>query len=385
MPSTEVIILFIGLTTFSAQIPNECGLKAILPRIHYVPIDVDATRYHEPQMLRVTPAEPTEQKPPQKPAPATAPPATAAKPSSSRAATTVREAFADRPLPTAPVTQANAPNLRSAAFSLDFGNVQRVEDHAAALIFELESYVVSPGWTKTNLPVAAGSANPTPKYGYVLLDGDRVRFVTAGVTTNAQPTLANVVLPPLPQLCSAAQNLRQDYLPPYRGAAAVFDITEGTLESCLSEGTTPPFGERVDSKVTLGTNGTFVVSASTMKVTKELRLKPAADGSIRLAVANVPSGFLQGKFVPKGEHEIDGLPHVRAYYAMGAGNGASCNQTIEEWFKGRKPAKCSQSSQLGAFRENQPGVPRNSSPIEQLIGSIGPTVYNFECSNTQWP
>lgn len=39
---TEVVILFVGLTLWSQQIPNDCGVKAILPRVEHTACDGSA-------------------------------------------------------------------------------------------------------------------------------------------------------------------------------------------------------------------------------------------------------------------------------------------------------------------------------------------------------
>jgi hypothetical protein len=333
MAAIDVIILFVGLTTFSAGVPGDCGLKAIAPRVIY-----------------------------------RGPNATERRTQVARKISNVR------------TTEALQHQHLSAETLLESGfDTPQVETHATAIIYETDSYLVNTNWIPHAIPTATGET----AYSYVLLDGDRVRFVTPGVT-NPPASLANVVLPKLPQVCTALTKLRRDYLPPYRGAAAVFDIPEGTVNSCKSTGQHPPYGQRLDTKIAMQTTGTFVISASTMTTTKELRLKPGADGFIRVAVATVPIEFLNATYTPKPPNAVDGLSHVHAYYAMGDGNPSTCSMTLKNWFDNNVDpndvADCNQ--QFSGTGKLIPGASRGPFLPREMIDAM---IYNFECSNTQWP
>jgi hypothetical protein len=352
MPSTEVIILFVGLTTFTASVPNDCGLKAILPRVHYTPTTITkgtlAATVNTKNLRPDTTDEATE----------TAP--------------QLRQAGAPAAVPS-PHQHATA----AQGFRLTSPDSRRVEDHVAVLIFETSSYINSPNWPRTVLPKKVANE---PEYSYVLLDGDRVTFVTSG-GNNPPATTANLSLPHLTQVCPATAKLRPDYVPPYSGVAAVFNIPEGVLESCRSTANEPPYGRRVDTKVTLETSGVFIISASTMKMTKELRLRPDAAGRVRVAVANVPAKFLFGTYTPTPTGQVDGVPHVHAYYAM-VGNGSACSMTLTQWFDAHPElvlGDCAASTRFAGHL----GKPV---PVELVPPSLqSPAAFNFECSNTQWP
>lgn len=305
MATIDVVVFFVGLTTFTAGIPNDCGVKAILPRVE-------------------------QQK-----------------------------------------------NQRAHVHA-------RVEDHQAALIFETASYVGSTNWKKYDLKVKKGE---TP-FSYVLLDRDRVRFLTSGAT-NEVANLGDIQLPRLPEICSATSKLRRDFLPPYSGAAAVFDIPEGTLKACLSTARDSPAAKRLDTKVRLKTEGQFVISASTMKQTKELRLK-SKTGKLNVAVANVPTRYLKGDYSERPETAADGMPHVHAYYGMGDGNTSDCTRTLKDWWETEQPEvePCDIPADFRGIGATPSGRPQQN-PVTMADGLpsavMKGVIYNFECSNTQWP
>ncbi|MFL6244730.1 MAG: hypothetical protein ACJ74H_01805 [Thermoanaerobaculia bacterium] len=343
MSAIDVFVFFVGLTTFTPGAPNDCGLKAILPRVVYSGLQI-RDDYHVHNMS---------------------------------AAPQLREAA------TPPHRQLDSRGPYGArAYRVE---EPHVEDHIAVLIFETSAYVSNVNWPIKNLPAVVGK----PQYSYAPLDRDRVRFLTSGAT-NPQATLANMPLPHLPQICSATTKLRRDYLPPYAGAAAVFDIPEGSLQACLSTAQHAPYGQRIDTKIQLKTSGDFVISASTMKQAKELRLKAASNGQLNVAVANVPVGFVNGNYAPKPANAIDGVPHVHAYYAMGDADASSCTQTLTDWYNNTHPnvPPCSIPSsfeglgKMAATRNQRSDI--NLAVLPPVLGEKS-VIYNFECSNTQWP
>jgi hypothetical protein len=305
MATIDVVVFFVGLTTFSDGIPNDCGVKAILPRIQQ--------------------------------------------------------------------QQTKQAHVHA-----------RVEDHQAALIFETASYVGSTNWKKYDLKVKKGEK----AFSYVLLDRDRVRFITNGAT-NETANLGDIQLPRLPQICDATSKLRRDFMPPYTGAAAVFDIPEGSLKACLSTARDKPAAKRLDTKIRLKTEDSFVISASTMKQTKELRLK-SKTGALNVAVANVPTRYLRGDYSVRPETAADGMPHVHAYYGMGDGNISSCTRTLQDWWDTEQPDV--EPCDIPVDFRGIGGTPSSRSqeaPFD-VAGALPPkmlkgTIYNFECSNTKWP
>lgn len=299
MPSSiPIIVHFVGLALFSSQVPNDCGLKVILPKVVY----------------------------------------------------------------TAPKTAAAATKGKSAAAS----SSPHVEDHQAVLIFRTGSYVSSSTWGKpTLLPknnAAAGS------YEYVKLDGDRVRF-DSGVD-NQGLDFNRPQLPPLGALCPSMTTLDRRFLPPYDGAAAVFDLSQGIVKGCNAT-------TRIDTEVRFNGDGDLIISASTMKLKKELRLKPV-DGKVELIVANIPVNCLRnGVCSTPSATAINGISHVHAYYGM-AGQSASCNKTISEW--------------LTAATDNDAPTERCMIVLPPAAGGPRPghataavEMSDFECSNSQWP
>ena len=238
-----IIVHFVGLALFSSQVPNDCGLKAILPRVFY----------------------------------------TASK--TAQAATKTRH----------------------------------VEDHEAVLIFRTDSYVSGSTWGKP-IPVPKIKGQ-TGSYEYVKLNGDRVRF-DSGID-NQGLDFDRPQLPPLVALCPAMTTLDRRFEPPYNGAAAVFDLPQGSVKACNA-------GSRIDTEVKFNGDDTFVVSASTMRITKELRLRPLG-GKVELIVANVPVNCLRnGVCEPPSATAMNGMSHVNVYYGM-VSKSTSCNKTIADW------------------------------------------------------
>jgi hypothetical protein len=334
MPDTTAVIFFVGLTVFTNSIQNDCGVKAILPRVVYnspftgTPIPHRLHSSARPQQL---------------------------------------------------IAQAGGRGRFGGLLVLE--EVQHVEDHEAVLVFPTASYHPSSNWGAPEV-VKRNGTNTT--YSFVRLDGDYVRFISNSAiipTCNQPPTTlpASVKLPPLRNaVCPAKmQSLRSEYLPPYTGAAAVFDLPQGTLESCLS---TPSANKRrLDTKLTLTSPGPyFVVSASTMKTRKELRLKANSAGFVELMVTNLPKRYLAGDTTELSTSAMNGLKHDNAYYAMGATANGSCNTSLEGWFNSLATNQVPPNCQLNGL-----GLKLMAGAPGQILDKVAAA--SFECSNTQWP
>jgi len=320
---TNVIIFFVGLTTWSEQFPNDCGVKAILPRVVHTSPSSSSSMNMAPATARI----------------------------------------------------ANDPCARADAIP----SGSHVQDHIAAIVFHKNSFVSQDGWgppkaLKSDNQASAGG-EPTTVYLYVPLDGDFVRFVTNGAT-NQPASLKGVMLPQLQKLCPARQTLTAAYRAPYTGAAAVFALPEGKLQECLS---LPADAEgRLDTRFDLQTNGNLVISASTMKEIKELHLKPRqAGGPIEVMIANVPAPYYEGIFTTPASTAIDGLSHVNAYYAMSEPSSAVCTLNLKDWWD--------QFSDGDGISLCNAGLFSTSGPAPIISSSLSTSGSNFECSNTQWP
>ena len=307
----QVIIHFVGLCMFSNQVPNDDGLKVILPQVVY----------HDPRI--------------------------------------VTEGM--------PAAAATAHHIGEPVVSIPIGPQRHVEDHIAILAFKTSSYIMNTNWAApTPLP-------GDPTYGYVKLDGDRIRIET-GLPDPKTGIAGNLKLPPLQTLCPTMATLAPGFQPPYAGAAAVVDLPQGTVNSCTA-------GMRVDTEVTLDVGGTFVISASTMRSRKEIRLR--GNGAVQLIVANIPASCLSAAgCTPVDPTSIAGVSHAHAYYAMGT-QSASCNASVQAWYlsapDGAKPT--------GACVMTIPAAAGGSgmSEIGRLAVPARTQATNFECSNTKWP
>jgi len=355
MPATDVVIFFVGLTVWSSQVPNDCGVKGILPRVHYT--------WQNNQNLQV-----------------------ARLGAASSAAK--RDVAATTALSVSSSHEHRQPS--PAVIAAPLHDTAHVENHAAVLIFPTTSVVSNVGFpaaqglpkTTTTSLTRTTYTNTTPLFSYIPLDGDRVRFVTS--PQNPPIDMSQAVLPQLrDQICPAKmQTLSPDFRPPYRGAAAVFDLPEGTLRSCFS--TTKAQKQRLDTRLALTTTGDLIVSASTMKTTKELRLKASPSGRIELLIANVPERFLTGDYAEQSSNALENVSHVNAYYAMGNASGGNCNMTLTDWYNqysgNTNILQCDMSPFEGAGKTQGSTTTAANKQIDGTVQGA-----NFECSNTQWP
>jgi hypothetical protein len=349
MTPTQVLIHFVGLCLFTSQVPNDCGNHVILPQVIYTDpsswIASDAASAPKPVVASTRQSN--------------------AKPAAAPAAQPAVPGNAPSDHPHVAATQIGP--------AVHFGPSPHVEDHVAILAFPTAS--LAPGSVVNwGTPIALPNTG-TLAYSYVKLDGDRVRFET---NTNDNPiaTLANVKLPPLQKLCGP-NALTSPFLPPYEGAAAIFDLPVGTLNACMA-------GQRVDTEVSLSSNGFLVISASTIKMTKEIRLKPGPSGRVDLIVANIPKSCLTGACTPKLTTAIDGVSHAHEYYAMVGANSAACS-SVGAWISDPVNARLIPQS---ACVMSVPAAAGGLGMEEHLSKNTPPPttqVYNFECSNTQWP
>jgi hypothetical protein len=325
-PFIPVTIHFVGLALFSQMVPNDCGLKVILPQVAY-----SDPRTPMSASMQMQPAAP-------RPAPAPAPPQSG-------------NLIAPGNLVPVPI-----------------GQVHHVEDHVALLVFPAAGYLPTSNWgTPTTLP---GDSS----YLYVKLNGERIRF-ESGIPN--QGLVTNLKLPPLQGYCPSLTSLNARFQPPYDGAAAVFDLPQGNVGGCNYA------GKRIDTEVALQSSGFLTISASTTRVRKEIRLKPVA-GSLNLIVANVPVSCL----TPTGcaqpnPSALNGVSHVHAYYEMGEGSTASC-MSVTDWISNHSALvahnSCVMSSLPGAAGGiSLPDAKRNNGVLSAVQGD------NFECSNSAWP
>ncbi|HXH38459.1 MAG TPA: hypothetical protein VNN08_07515, partial [Thermoanaerobaculia bacterium] len=203
---------------------------------------------------------------------------------------------------------------------------------------------------------------------YVKLDGERIRF-DSGIPNQAA-RLVHLQLPSLKALCPTMTSLNSNFEPPYSGAAAVFDLPQGNVSACMVA------RRRIDTEIGLESSGFLTISASTMRVRKEIKLKPdSTSGRITLIVANVPATCLTGTCSTPSPKALDGVTHVHAYYAMGNCQGTT--KSITTWAGGA----------------NSPQRPRNQCTVSvpDAAGGFGMSENghnhgaDFECSNSSWP
>lgn len=314
--AAEVLIHFLGICLWANEVPNDCGQKIILPQIVYRDPGAAVDRIAVPTAHHI--GEPVA-----------------------------------APLHT---------------------QRRHIEDHVAVLIFPQSIYDTNVNWAKpTPLP-------SDPGYGYVKLDGERVRFLT-GLPDQALKT-GELYLPGLTGLCPTMGSLKAEYQPPYSGAAAVIDLPQGEAYACHTS-------VRVDSEVRLFASNIFTISASTMRARKEIRLKTDVMVPTELIVANVPVSCLSAEGCKKVEAtSLAGVPHSRAYFEMATN---VCDASLSDW---TIPATSDQKVMCKVhFPYLGPGAgdlrighfaPRTNIPPSG--GGTDPgEMANFECSNAKYP
>jgi hypothetical protein len=374
---TKVIIFFVGLAVFSSQIPNDLGMKAILPDVTYV----DPTTAIHHQVAQLARAEPSRFEQPASPGQGA------------------------RPAPAPAPGTATAAQRFGGGLLEPFGPQPHVEDHQSVLIFPTATYDPSSSWPKAPLQT-------DPNYSYVVLSRDHIRFLTQPPAVSPPLVTTGLVLPSLFGLCPGMKPLQKNYLPPYQGAAAVFDLAdEGELTSCKSLTKANPPAYRFDSKLVLKTTAQrFVVSASTMTSTKELRLNLSnVNGAVNVYVGNIPKRFLTGDFSEVPSTAINGVSHVRAYYDMGAA-ASKCAKPLKDWFDNDPAAQTVPDCGFTFTGAGIPPAPGGGNPNVTLalrmarqaqaipmrvaipgeippakMGALQSMAMTFECSNSQWP
>jgi hypothetical protein len=279
MDTTTAIIQFIGIVLFSAQVPNDPGIHAILPRIGHV---------H-----------------------------------------------------TLPAHLATVPD-------------DAVENHVAVILYRKEDRLHNVGGWRADGFLKNG-------WEYVLLDGERVQFLTDG--ENGKPEIPSLL--PRPdggRSClsgASAPHLRPAYTAPYEAAAGVIDMPSGRLDACESS------SSRIDTRLAIKTGGVLVIAA---KKRGERAKTISLDEDAVVYVANVPPKFLLDDYdAPR----YDGLPHWDAYNAM---LDPSCGHLRPEPVKPDLQG-CDGTALTDAYK-----TARKNPPSKTM-----PNMVDSECSNSQWP
>lgn len=263
-----------------------------------------------------------------------------------------------------------------------------VESHVALIAFRACDYISSKGWAPVGLEAVPGLL-------YVKLDGEHVKFTSTGRVIgdpifeveeiklrqrqtkgkgrlDAEPR-KELGLPHLQtSCCPKMKALKDDFKPPFKGAAAVLDVSNGTPKPCRAKGIAPP-GQgvpelpkrRIDTQVAIPTNGALVITGTKDDVTREIRVR----GDALVYAANMPSGFLE-------DVVGNSRPHFEAYYAMAdntegcTGFGCSADATLTE---------CDPVADLRI------GIDGTVVPERPPIDLTAYARFDFECSNSQWP
>lgn len=321
------LVRMLGIIVLTNQVPNDCGTHAILPRLIGDPMITMAMQQN----------------------------------------------------PAAPAARI----ARPATISLTNAHSPYIEKHQSVIIFQTSARHPSSSWGNVKpFPFAANTS-------YVEIDGERLRFVANN--NNPAADLAIVDLPHIrTQCCAAFNTFNSGFLPPYRGAAAVIDIPFGAIKACKAT-TSQPNKERADTEIRLNYDGPyFVISASTMTTTKELRITGTRPTVI---IANVPQRWIDlHDDTPKNAQAIDGVPHYHAYYNMGAGAATACSQSLDTC--GTHPSDACESLWLQYAGKPGKGASTGDAVTVARAGNNNDTadpmmpnrmMVDFQCSNSQWP
>lgn len=289
MDTTTAIIQFIGIVLFSAQIPDDPGVHAILPRIGHV---------HKSDLH-------------------------------------------------------NMPKLEAKQTGDEHLSASGIENHFTVIMYRDADRLYKTGGWRSDGTLANG-------WSYLALDGERVQFLTHGDNGRSEIPAS---LPRTGSACgtqAAPAILRSEFLPPYKGAAAVIDIPEGRLSSCQTN--TLNVASRLDTRLLLDTRGVLVITAvKKYAAPKALTLK----GDAVVFVANIPPYTL----INDTDLTI-GEPHWTAYNAMLA-KPCSARPDVDP---DTLFAHCDTSSLGDSYYR----ATRKEPPITFKMIDSG-------CSNTQWP
>lgn len=340
MSATEVIIQFVGLCLFSAGVPNDPGVHAILPRItsglHEHATDVELGQ------------------------------------ASTRDARSARGAA---------VTEESASQVRRGATPAPPAGA--IEPHVTMLVFHKDLVDNDSQWPVAMIP---GGGNPLKDYRQVTLNGEHVTFLAHGV--NPPLTSLPALMPRFS--CPLANGnpalLTSGYQFPYAAAAAVVDIPEGVLEACRPGAVA---ATRVDTKLTLNTSGKLTVVAMKPGAAKVLILKTTT--APRIYFLNVPNLWAAGNQTASSIGE----KHYVAYYRMiGKDVNSACSGPPAVPGSLSALPSCSSTGSLYRMASANPTISlvanRDAKPLGPLAGPpknevFDPDTANSECSNSAWP
>jgi len=258
-------------------------------------------------------------------------------------------------IPDDPGVHAIIPRIGSTTTAVSF--ISNVEEHTAAIIYRQEDLLEKSTAWKT---ITA----PNRDWEYVVLDGERVQFVTDD--GNSDPVSPPPLLPRIGQgsclSLSVAPTLTADFLPAtsYRGAAGVFDIPNGRIEACDGG------GARSDTRVLMQTRNMLIITA---KKAGQRAKSITLDEDAVVFVVNVPPDFLTANPHP---HHNPGAPHFSAYNAMLGGTCSARPEPFAPVLPGCDSPDALTSEAYKKARKNPPS--RN-------LGLI----MDPQCGNTQWP
>jgi len=218
------------------------------------------------------------------------------------------------------------------------------EKHTAVILYEQSARIGPPTWTPTTFQTS---------WEYVVLDGERIQFVTSAVNGAAS------VPRDLPHACPTMTLQSKFQGPDYMGAATVVDIPEGSLDVCLAQNADNNGLGRADTRLFLKTSGSFVIVATKPnKPAKTITFHPDAT----VYIANIPPRYLD----PLSPSVAGGTPHYTAYDEMGGTTNCTPKPDTSNICR-----LCETSAMKTA------GKLQSSFPF--------PLMTNSECSNTQWP
>lgn len=261
-------------------------------------------------------------------------------------------------------------------------SVQHVEDHIPIIAVKTAN-IDKKKSTWGTIETLPGSSD----YSYVRLAGERIGFDTRQGSNGSQATngtTSELKLPRLSQLCSGTATLKPEFLPPlYKGVAGLFEVPTNA-KACM-----PTTVKRMDAEFELKANDALIIYSGSGTARKELRITAPKGSTAEVIIANVPTSCFTGHCDMPAINAVNGLPHIRALYEMGAGDGSTCkDDKIAEWYfaLNNKPGTCT----LNTF----PAAAGGPMIMPQMASATGATgvdplkdvgVYNFQCSDTQWP
>lgn len=334
MDVTQVIIHFVGLALFSASVPNDPGVHAILPRI--------TSSFHRHERIHVP-----------------------------------------------EISQARMQSLPH----IQYGS--GVEDHVAMLVYPAAIEDPASPWKGAAIP---GAAPALSSYKQVTLNGEHVRFLADGPNHSLTALPQIMPRFTCPMTNGVKPPLTASYQWPYAEAAAVVDIPEGVLQACKpgavavnridTKLTLQTAGKLYVMATKAGVAKTLVLKTDTRHRIYLLNVPGRWARGDTLTASTGESHYV-AYYGMVGRNKSSGCSGAPAL-AAGESITTMCGES-ESQYGSLGPAGTGGPQVVGRYATaalSRPAAGASSTPPPPPTSvdlAIGAAVANAECSNSAWP